>query len=398
MPEETGSGDGSCGQEAATVGHAHTGIVRRALTRIFWLPPRCPCAPKSLVSSPVPKQKAPRVDSRRSPDERVLSLLMLLLESSEPVTRSEIFDRIPAYQTTKAAAGLRKFERDKDELRALGVPIAEEQEKADGENAESAYHVRRRDYELRKVLLDDEERMALILAAEALRGSEGLVYRELINDALRKLSFDNGRLPSVPSIGINLPSHTQGARVRKLMATIGKAVESRKRLRLTYAGGGKVTERDVDPYATVYSSGNWQLVGHCHLRGKPRVFRVDRIRKLKTAPRPGTPDFERPADWNLASYVQRSPWVFQSGETDAAVDVVLDIGPERAWVADEDFGPTATRESLPEEWTRVRFRSANPSYIITRVLDGVGNLRIVEPADLRARVRAIATAVMEATP
>ena len=41
-------------------------------------------------------------------------------------------------------------------------------------------------------------------------------------------------------------------------------------------------------------------------------------------------------------------------------------------------------------WTRIRFRSGNPHYIITRVLDAVGHIRIVEPEALRARVRKIA--------
>jgi hypothetical protein len=65
----------------------------------------------------------------RPPDERILSLLMLLLDAQGPVSRAEIFQRIPAYRTTNPVAGERKFERDKDELRALGVPLIQEQEK-----------------------------------------------------------------------------------------------------------------------------------------------------------------------------------------------------------------------------------------------------------------------------
>jgi proteasome accessory factor B len=323
---------------------------------------------------------------------------MLLLEAQGPVQWSEIFQRIPAYRTANPSAGERKFERDKDELRALGVPIEQVDDEA------NAYIVRRRDYELRPVQLDDEERVALILAAEALRGSEGLVYRELVVDALRKLSFDNGRLSprGAPSnLAITLPVRDRNARMRKKMEMIGKAVEGRKRLTITYvSGGGAEGPRDVDPYAAVYSGGNWQLVGHCHLRGMPRTFRVDRIRKLKMAAKPGTPDFERPESFSLATYVQRSPWVFGAGEAGQALEVVLDIGPERTWIVDEDFGPEATREPLPAEqpggegWTRVRFRSGNPAYIVTRVLDAVGHLTVVEPAALRARVREIAQAVV----
>jgi proteasome accessory factor B len=343
-------------------------------------------------------KKAKIAASNRPPDERILSLLMLLLDEQRPVSRTEIFQLIPGYKNVGREAAERKFERDKDELRALGVPLVQEQERLDGKE-ESVYRVSRRSYGMRSVRLDDEERIALILAAEALRGSEGLVYRELVDDALRKLTFDSGK-PRMPvQLAISLPTRDEGKRMRRNLEVIGHGVEARKRLTLTYESGGQTTVREVDPYAAVYVGGNWQLVGHCHLREQPRTFRVDRIRKLKIAPRPGTPDFERPPGFDPHTYVQRSPWVFQSGESDLAMDVVLDIGPERAWMVDEDFGPSATREALGvdvaggEGWTRVSFRSGNPSYILTRVLDAAGHLRVAAPADLRARVREIAGCV-----
>jgi proteasome accessory factor B len=334
---------------------------------------------------------------RQAPDERILSLLMLLLEARRPVAREEIFQRIDAYRTREPAAGERKFERDKKDLRALGVPIEEDEEN------KNLYYVRQRDYELRPVHLDDEERVALILAAEALRGTEGLVYGELVDDALRKLSFDSGRSHRAftpANLGITLPARKHSAGLRRTMATLVTAIEGRKRVTITYRGlGGEATVREVDPYAVVYGGGNWQLIGHCHLREKPRTFRVDRIVNVKLAPRPGTPDFQRPVDWNLATYVQRSPWVFQAGDTQAAFDVVLDIGSERGWMADEDFGPGALREPVAADaaggdgWTRVRFRSGNARYIITRVLDAAGHMKIVEPPGLRARLRRIAASI-----
>ncbi len=358
----------------------------------------------AMASRKLSSRVASEDRSRQPPDERILSLLMLLLEANRPVSRAEIFQRIDAYRKVKPAAAERKFERDKKDLRTLGVPIEEHEEK--GQDAEHLYCVRRREYELRPVQLDDEERVALILAAEALRGTEGLVYGELVDDALRKLSFDSGRSHHAftpANLGIMLPSREHGARLRRTMAALVTAIEGRKRVTITYPSpGGEATVREVDPYAVVYSGGNWQLVGHCHLRDKPRTFRVDRIVKVKLAPKPGTPDFQRPESWNLATYVQRSPWVFQAGDTQAAFDVVLDIGPERGWMADEDFGPGSSREPLAqavtgeEGWTRVRFRSGNSGYIITRVLDAAGHLLVVEPRELRARIRDITASIAAA--
>ena len=121
-------------------------------------------------------------------DERILQLLLLLLDAGVPMSRAEIFERIRAYQTKKPEAGERKFERDKDDLRTLGVIIEESSEEAD------SYRISQKGYELPPIELDDDERVALILAAESLRAAEGLPYRELAEDALRKLSFYAPRL------------------------------------------------------------------------------------------------------------------------------------------------------------------------------------------------------------
>jgi proteasome accessory factor B len=342
------------------------------------------------------KSRTPPKPSDARPDERVLQLLLILIGAGRPVSRAEIFEAIEAYRTRSPAAGERKFERDKKELRELGVPIEEPDEEP------NTYQVQRRAYELPELHLEDDERAALALAAEALASWRGLAYRDLVEDALRKLSYATGlsgpaRAPT--HLAVALPGRARGRSVRKAVAELTRAVEARKRVTLKYRSPeGDVTERAVDPYGLVYSGGDWQVVGHCHLRAAPRTFRVDRIERLRVAGRPGTPDFERPDNWDLSMYVQRSAWVFRAGPSEL-FDVTLDIGPDRAWMADEDFGPDGRRETLAPEnvgdepWTRVTFQSGNPDYVVTRVLDAVGHMRVVAPSDLRERVRTTATAV-----
>ncbi len=351
-----------------------------------------PRPPKSRAPSP-----KPRTASADAADERILSLLLLLLDTAQPLSREEIFRAIPTYLTRAPAAGDRKFERDKKDLRAMGVPIDQEGV------GPYTYRVDPKAYALPAVHLDEEEQGALVLAAEALRSTGGLAYRDLVDEALRKLSFDTnlaGRKATTRLLGITLPTRTVTARLRRLVATLSAAVEGRKQVTLTYASGtnGEDSVRTISPYAVVYSAGDWLLIGHCHLRGAPRTFRVDRILKLKVAGRPGTPDFERPADWNLSTYVQRSPWAFQAGG-DNPTQVVLDVGPERSWVADEDFGKGYRQAPLEDNvrgekgWTRIQFASGNLDYVAKRVLDGGGHLRIVEPISLRRRIEGQAAAV-----
>ncbi len=316
-------------------------------------------------------------------DQRILELLLLLLDAPEPLSRARIFDAISGYRTKRPAAGERKFERDKKDLRELGVPL----EQPDPET--HTYRIDRRGYALPPVALDDEERSALLLAAEAVRGAEGLVYGELTEEALRKLSFERsaggpGGRPAHVAVGVPTRRGQRGQ--RKRLAELVRAAETRKRVRLTYLSeSGEPTERAVDPYAVVSRGGDWVLVGFCHLRAGERTFRVDRIRAVRVAARPGRPDFERPVGWSAEGLLRRSPWVFRAGGTES-VEVVLEVGPERAWMAEEEFGDDARRDPLPGGWVRVRFRSGNPEYVVTRVLDGGGHLRLIQPARLRERV------------
>jgi predicted DNA-binding transcriptional regulator YafY len=330
------------------------------------------------------------------PDERILQLLLLLLDANRDLSRAEIFDAIPRYRTAKPSAGERKFERDKKDLRDLGVPLRESEEDP------HLYSVDRRDYELPRLTLAPDERAALVLAAEALRGWRGIGYRDLVEEALRKLSFDGpgGSGRQAPAeLAVALPSAARGRRARLTIAELTRAVEKRKRVTLLYrSANDESTTREVDPYAVVYSAGDWHLVGHCRLRNAPRTFRIDRAVRVTVASKPGTPDFERPRGWSLTTYVNRSPWGFHAGDGGGA-EVVLDVAPERSWVADEDFGANASRESVPGPaasdgtWTRVRFRTGNAEYVVTRVLDAAGYLRVAAPGELVARVREKALAV-----
>jgi proteasome accessory factor B/proteasome accessory factor C len=132
----------------------------------------------------------------------VLQLLLMLIGAGRPVSRAEIFEAIAAYRTKVPAAGERKFERDKKELRELGVPIEEPEEDP------NTYQVRRRAYELPELHLEEDERAALALAAEALACWEGLAYRDLVEEALRKLSYATGLTgpaKAPPHLAVALP-------------------------------------------------------------------------------------------------------------------------------------------------------------------------------------------------
>jgi hypothetical protein len=174
------------------------------------------------------------------------------------------------------------------------------------------------------------------------------------------------------------------AELGDIYATIEAATRYRKRLTLTYqsAATGMVSRRELDPYALVYREGAWLVVGWCHLRQEVRTFRIDRIRDAQMAPRPKSPDFERPADFDVKAYAQRSPWTFT---TESIEEVQLALTPDAAEVANEDFGLTAVKRTEGDR-ILVQFDCGNYEFATTRVLAAKGAIRLVRGDQLRVRI------------
>lgn len=87
-----------------------------------------------------------------------------------------------------------------------------------------------------------------------------------------------------------------------ILDDLRRCVIHRQSVRLTYRSfRQEVTGRVLDPYALALQWGNWYLVGHCHLRGDVRTFRLDRIEELA----PTGETFEVPPDFSAREYLLR---------------------------------------------------------------------------------------------
>jgi hypothetical protein len=100
------------------------------------------------------------------------------------------------------------------------------------------------------------------------------------------------------------------------------------------------------------------------------------------APKPKSPDFERPTDFDVKAYAQRSPWTFTS---DPPEEVQLAFAPEAAEVGNEDFGPTAVKRT-DHDRILITFDCGNFEFAATRVLAAKGAIRLVRGDRLRARI------------
>src|SRR2546428_42427 len=104
------------------------------------------------------------------PLERLINLVALLLEARRPRTFEEIRELVPAYQQEDVSSAKRMFERDKDTLRDVGIPI--EVAPTDVWDSEQGYRIPKEQYYLPEVSFSADEVWALFVAAHS-RGEDG---------------------------------------------------------------------------------------------------------------------------------------------------------------------------------------------------------------------------------
>jgi proteasome accessory factor B len=358
--------------------------------------------------------KASKVDAKPGKDDaatrgdrskRLLDLVMILLRARTPVTYREIRDQFVGYQTLNVEAGLRAFERDKADLLDLGVPIRYVTPDEDDSLEDGGYVIDMKRFKMPEVRLTADEISALVLAASVAHAMPGGTYPKIVDLALKKLAFDLPELPDTPTefprpannsptVLVHFPEKLVARpELAEIYATLEGATRFHKRVTLTYqtATTGLTSRRDLDPYAMVYREGAWLVVGWCHLRREVRSFRVDRIREAVMAPKPKSPDFERPVNFDVKAYATRSPWTFTSEPPEEVQLAVLAAGAE---VLNEDFGATAVKR-VDGERTLVTFDCTNPEFAASRVLAAKGAIQVIRGEKLRARIAAELEAIDE---
>ena len=162
--------------------------------------------------------------------------------------------------------------------------------------------------------------------------------------------------------------------------TVSAAVRERRRVRMRYRSWpSEETEREVDPYAVIYREGYWYAVGHCHLRGGRRLFRLDRVLEAE----PMEVVFERPPGFDSPERVLESLATMR--EDRWSVEVLLETSMERARPQLPSIG-TALEEASD---ARVTLRSSTSDLDwMARVLAGLDCPFVVrEPPELKEALR-----------
>lgn len=204
--------------------------------------------------------------------ERLLNLVIALLSTRRWLSKEQIRAAVPQYAAGESDEAFdRMFERDKEELRELGVPLVTGTDSAWFED-EVGYRVDRAAYELPAVAFTPAELAVLGLASRVWQQASlaGPAARALVKLRALGVDRDEGSLIGVePRVRTNEPAFDP----------LYAAARDRAPVSFTYlsAHSGQVATRHVEPWVITGWHGRWYLVGHDRDRGDTRVFRLDRV-------------------------------------------------------------------------------------------------------------------------
>jgi predicted DNA-binding transcriptional regulator YafY len=295
--------------------------------------------------------------------ERLLNLISTLLETTRPLSADELRSRVPGYPDNKASFR-RAFERDKDDLREMGVPLL--LEPVEGVDPPvDGYRIDRARYYLRDPGFEPDELAALHLAATAVRvdGVEGA-------DALWKLGGvveAEGEEPALDGAMASLPTDPG-------LPSLYQACAERRTATFTYND----EVRTVEPQRVGYQRGHWYLTGWDRARDAERNFRLDRISGAVTT---GEPRSFEPG--HATAVLPDEPW--QLGEGDEVVARLLVDADHAAWAA-RQLGDDVAVESRDDGSAVFDIAVTNWPAFRSFVLTFLDHAEVLAPPELRTQM------------
>ncbi|GAB1691389.1 helix-turn-helix transcriptional regulator [Krasilnikovia sp. M28-CT-15] len=237
----------------------------------------------------------------RTRTERLVNLVICLLSTRRFLTAAQIAATVPGYEHDPAdprdhEAFQRKFERDKAELRELGVPL--ETGTASAFDSEPGYRIAHREYALPDIPLEPDEAAAVGIAARLWQHA-GLAAAA--SSGLAKLRAAGVDVDPQATLGVE-PVVTVDPSFGPLTA----AARDRRAVTFDYRAPENDTAatRHLEPWGVVCWQGRWYVVGHDRDRDATRCFRLSRIvGNVRAVGRTGV--FTPPPDVDLISHVAR---------------------------------------------------------------------------------------------
>jgi proteasome accessory factor B len=312
--------------------------------------------------------------------ERLMNLVICLLVSRGYVPKSRIRQVVGGYGEQTPEAFERMFERDKEELRELGIPIETGSFDPFGDE-EPGYRIRRQDFELPEVNLEPDEAAVVGLAARVWQHAS---LAEATSRAVLKLraagvETDTAALAAIePRVAVEEPAFWP----------MWEAVRDRRPVTFSYRKNpdGRAMKRTLQPWSVLSWHGRWYVVGHDLARNGARLFRMSRIAgEVDLAGKPGSYDVPP------AEQVREAAGALAPARQTASARIRVRQG--------SGYGlrrrATGVRVG-PDGWDELSVPYADVG-VLAEELAGYGSdVVAVEPEDVRKRVLERLRAVVEA--
>ncbi len=319
--------------------------------------------------------------------ERLLNLLILLLVQRHYISKERIRATVDIYREASDEAFERMFERDKDELRALGVPIEVGAVDAYFDD-EPGYRIRPDEFALPGIELTADEAAVVGLATRVWQHA-GLASHT--SDALAKLTaagieIDRSRLDiAAPVVTVEDPGFDAfwEASLDKVVVTFD----------YQRSGSAEVQTRRLEPWGVVSYSGRWYVAGRDVDRDDERLFRLSRVQgKVRRVSRTGA--FSVPPGTNLRELTNRLGPPPRSEKAALLARTGTCLGLRRsATLVDEGVdGPDGT-----SGWDRLEVSYSSTSSLADEVLSLGPSVYVESPAEVREAVMERLTATVGGT-
>ena len=319
-------------------------------------------------------------NNRVAPEERLLNLFIALTSTRARMDKQQIRSTVYGYdqgmqgQDAKADAAFeRMFERDKEDLRRLGVPLQTVTDAANG--GDIGYRIDASDATMQPIDVTPAELAVLSLAVDYWRDAAlGTDARQAFIKVASRVQHE-----AIPE----LPFGARATGARSALGVFAEAIHERRAVAFDYASSqSPPSSRVVDPWRIVMSGGTDYLVGRDHKADALRTFRVSRILgAVKPVGEQG--GFTPPAEVPLG---ELAPGEIQGTATIA-------VRPEAGNVI-RRAGKAA---GMDGDWDLIAVPYRHLDSLRADVLALAGAARAVSPPELVDAVRNFARAAQEAT-
>ncbi|GED98110.1 hypothetical protein nbrc107697_21490 [Gordonia crocea] len=317
---------------------------------------------------------------KREKVERQLNLVICLLSARQFVSAEYIRRNVGGYYENDSSddAFYRMFERDKADLRNLGIPLITGPASGSGES-EDGYRIDRERYELPDIHLEADEAAAVALATALWDSSEVAAIAQSAALKLRAAGID---VSADQEWEVGPSSAARGAGDERVLRALLEASEQRRAVELTYQRpGARPAPRHLEPWGVVTHRGRWYVVGYDRDRGERRTFRLSRISEVRPTGKRGAFD-PGAGPGELRALVAEAASAFRAEVTEARIWVAADraAGLRRVAVSATplDF------DGEPGDELVVRYDVA--SAMVRSVLSAGPDAVVLEPEALRTAV------------